>query len=591
MLRPRSTETTLALLCLLAAPLSASDPAAGVGGAAAEIQALADELLAEMRSESAYLRHLGGLPVTSLDDLTPAAAARQAAFARQGLARLEALPKPGLTHEQELMLRLLRHAFASGTFAAEAYGLTFAVTPYAGGWRFLQAQEILGAQPLSAAAERTNYLHLLDEYARLVREAKAKTLAQAERGVRLPRPAIDGAITLIEGLAQAAPAALTPAPDRLRGVAEEDAAAFSTAVAERITARIAPAFRELAAVFNADYRARASDAVGLGSLPGGKELYPKLIRSYTGLALTPEEIHQRGLSAVGDLEAKMEGLRRRIGFEGTREEFHQLLRTDPRFLAETPEEVEARYRRHVARIKPLLLRYFEREPMAGYDVKRLDLSAEPGMTYGYYQQPAPDRPMGSYRYNGSKLAERSLAGAAHLMYHELVPGHHFQIALQLENQRVHPVRAFLDHGAFVEGWAEYAASLAGEMGMYRDPYDLYGHLLMQAFLTSRLVVDTGMNAFGWSLERARQFMREHTFESETQIASESLRYSTDLYAQALCYRLGYDQIWEQRKKAEGELGPRFDLRAFHEAVIGSGSMPLDVLAWHIDGFVTEQKAR
>ncbi len=538
-----------------------------------------------MRAQSAYLRHLAGQPVTHLDDLSASGAARQGQWSRERQARLEALPTTGLTHDEELMLRVLRGAFTAGSHAEETYALTFAVTPYSGGWRFLQAQEVLAARPLSSAEEHAGYLQLVDEYARLIDQAREKTLAQAERGVRLPRPAIDGAVATIDGLAKAASTALLPSAERLSSLKPATAEVFRRQVEARLNSKVAPAFGKLLAVFDADYRAKASEAVGLGSLPGGKELYLKLIRASTGLTLTPQEIHQRGLAAVEALEAKMTALRRELAPEKSRQQFHQFLRTDPRFLAQAPADVEATYRRHVARIEPRIPRWFAKQPEAGYDVSRLDLSAEPGMTYGYYQQPGPGRPKGLYRYNGSNLTQRSLVGAAHLIYHELIPGHHFQIAQQLENKTAHPVKAFLDYGAFTEGWAEYAASLADEMGVMSDPYDRYGALIMQSFLTTRLVVDTGMNYFGWPLERARQFMRDHTFESETQIGTESLRYSTDLYAQALCYRLGYDQIWALRKKAEEALGERFDIRAFHEAVIGSGSMPLDVLAWHIDGFI------
>lgn len=570
------------------AGISAGPLAAGGGE---EINQLADELLAELRAESAYLRHLAGLPVTALDDWTPAAAAHQAKWSRDHLARLDALPRAGLTHDQELMLGLLRGAFVAGSHAEEAYALTFAVTPYTGGWRFLQAQEVLAARPLATLEDRANYLHLIDEYSRMINEARAKTTAQAARGVRVPKPAIDGVLATLQGLAKAAPSALTPAAERLVGLDPAVATVFRSEVEQRLSRTVAPAFERLVALFDTDYRAKASEAVGLGSFPGGKELYLDLIRDYTGLALTPEEIHQRGLTAVSALEEKMTALRRELAPEATREQFHQFLRTDGKFLAKTPADVEASYRRHVARIEPQIPRWFARQPEAGYDVSRLDLSAEPGMTYGYYQQPGPGRPQGLYRYNGSNLSQRSLVGAAHLIYHELIPGHHFQIAQQLENKSAHPVRAFLDNGAFVEGWAEYAASLANEMGTMNDPYDRYGALIMQSFLTSRLVVDTGMNYLGWSLERARQFMRDHTFESEAQISTESLRYSTDLYAQALCYRLGYDQIWAARKKAQEALGERFDLRDFHEAVIGSGSMPLDVLAWHIDWFIAAQQQK
>lgn len=155
---------------------------------------------------------------------------------------------------------------------------------------------------------------------------------------------------------------------------------------------------------------------------------------------------------------------------------------------------------------------------------------------------------------------------------------------------MHPVREHLYYGAFAEGWAEYAADLALEMGMFDDPYDLYGHYVSQAFLAARLVVDTGMNHLGWSLQRARQFMREHTFESQAQIDSETLRYATDIPAQALDYRLGHDQFQLLRGRAEKAFGAHFDIRRFHAAAIGSGAMPLDVLAEHIDWYIAREQA-
>ncbi len=305
----------------------------------------------------------------------------------------------------------------------------------------------------------------------------------------------------------------------------------------------------------------------------------------TGLTLTPQEIHDRGLAAVAGFERGMQAIRTQVGFKGSREAFHAMLRKDPRFLAKTPAEVEQRYLAYLGRMEPLIPQYFSKLPQARYGVKRLDPAAEPGMTYGYYQQPTPAEPVGYYNYNGSNLDNRSLIAAPHLIYHELISGHHFHIALQAENKDVHPVREFLFYGAFTEGWAEYAASLAGEMRLLEDPYDRYGQLIMQAMLGARLVVDTGMNYFDWPLEQARQYMRDHTFETDVQIASESLRYSTDLYAQALGYRLGFEKCWELRRRAEAQLGDRFDIRAFHTAAIGAGAMPLDVLTDHVERFI------
>ena len=213
------------------------------------------------------------------------------------------------------------------------------------------------------------------------------------------------------------------------------------------------------------------------------------------------------------------------------------------------------------------------------------------MTFGYYDPPKPDEPSGRYRFNGSRLGERSLLTAAPLIYHELVPGHHFQVALQRENAELPPLRRESFPTAFVEGWAEYASDLAGEMGLYREPYDRYGRLAMDMFLSARLVVDTGMNALGWSLEDARRFLREHVLESETQIATETLRYSVDLPAQALAYKLGSARIRELRRRAEAELGPAFDVRRFHDAVLAPGALPLPVLEESIAGWIAAERER
>ena len=189
-------------------------------------------------------------------------------------------------------------------------------------------------------------------------------------------------------------------------------------------------------------------------------------------------------------------------------------------------------------------------------------------------------------YNGSRLEERSILNAAALAYHELVPGHHFQIVLARENMRLPRFRRETMYTAFTEGWGEYASDLAGEMGMYEDPYDRAGRLSMDLFLTTRLVVDTGMNALGWPRERAMAFMREHTLESEAQIATETLRYSTDIPGQALAYKLGSRTIRQLRERMRARLGPAFDVRRFHQIVLGSGAMPLGVLERHVERSMT-----
>ena len=309
------------------------------------------------------------------------------------------------------------------------------------------------------------------------------------------------------------------------------------------------------------------------------------IRSNTTLELSPEQIQERGKKAVSEISARMQAIRDDMGFKGTALEFNDQIRKDPRFLAESPQEVEDRFMEYIKRIEPKLGAYFRSRPKAAYGVRRLPPAAEAGMTYGFYSQPTAGDPVGNYNYNASDLPNRSLVWAGSLIYHELLPGHHFHLATQGENEALLDYRRKYSVGAFTEGWAEYAASLGIEMGMYETPEELYGRYIGEIFLASRLVVDTGMNALGWSLQDARDYMRQYVIQSDSEIASETLRYSTSIPAQALAYRLGYEKMWELRHRAEEALGDAFDIRDYHEVVLSDGAKPLVVLEAKVDRYI------
>jgi uncharacterized protein (DUF885 family) len=204
------------------------------------------------------------------------------------------------------------------------------------------------------------------------------------------------------------------------------------------------------------------------------------------------------------------------------------------------------------------------------------------MTFGYYDAPRPHRKEGLYLFNSANLTKQALFNIGALTYHELVPGHHLHMATQVENPLLHPFRRCCIVNAYNEGWAEYAATFAGEIGMYEQPEERYGRLVMDAFLTCRLVVDTGMNVLGWSLERARDYMRAHGGMAEAEVLTESVRYSCDLPAQALAYKLGDVQILALRDRMREALGVRFDLKEFHSAILGPGALPMPELEWHVE---------
>lgn len=580
---------TIALCVWLAgAAAYAAAPEGAPAAESAKLYAIADEIYSWRIEREPGMRLRKGLPVTKLPRIDEASVREAAQFARGMLTRLESLDASTLPHDDELFRQSLVHAMTVDADAERFHWLVFLVTPYQGGDVHQLVFQVLAAQQLGSPAEVDRYAALLHDYGRILDEMRAKTIEQRRRGILLPKVAIAGAIALCEQLKAGSQRALVPSPERLAALGTQSGAQAKARLEKLVAAEIAPRIERLRAVFRPQYVSAAPEAVGLAQYPGGADFYRHLIRSYIGLDLEPEVIHDIGTRALIEIDARLADIRAKAGFTGTREAFNASLKTDPRWLASKPEDVEARYMSFVRRIEPHLRDYFSRLPKAPYGVKRLDPAAEPGMTYGYYQPPSASEPSGYYRYNGSGLATRTLIGAQHLIYHELVPGHHFQIALEQESANLHPLRAFVSSSAYVEGWAEYAAGLAEDMQLY-EPMDLYGHLMMRSFIATRLVVDTGLNAKGWSLQRAREAMRHGTLEADAQIESELLRYSTDIPAQALSYYLGYDRIRELRTRAQRELGAAFDIRAFDDAVLAAGAVPLNVLDSHVDWFIGEAR--
>jgi uncharacterized protein (DUF885 family) len=509
------------------------------------------------------------------------AAREHAAWATGFLKRVVAIAPDELSHEDWITWRLLQWEGEMAAGRGEFFWYDVPITPYASPLRTI-GTGFAGAG-LASNEERLRYRDGLHQLAVLAGQIEAKLRGQAARGIVLPNAQIDAVVPFIRGFA------VTPdnhpmavAAPRLAAIPEADRDGFAADVRRALADVVVPVFERLASYVDGPYRARAADEGGVGRYPGGDRFYAYLVRLHTGLDLTPDEIHQIGLQEVARLERELDAARQQAGFSGTLAEFRRFLKTDRRFVPSRPEQIAERLRAAAARIEPQLDEWFSERPKAPYGVRRLAPALEPVMTYGYYQVPTAQNPEGYYLYNGSQLDQRSLLNAAALSYHELVPGHHFQMALTLENPRLGRFRKNAMYTAYAEGWAEYASDLAGDMGMYDDPYDRAGRLSMDLFLSTRLVVDTGMNALGWTRERAMAFMREHTFESAEQIATETLRYSTDLPGQALAYKLGSRGIRELRERTRSRLGNAFDVRAFHRAVLGHGSMPIGVLEGHIE---------
>ena len=388
-------------------------PNAAAAKAVEQINAQADELLKHLQETSAYARLQSKLPVTRLDDFTVEQAARESEFSRVHLKQMDKIALAGVPHEQWLLAQLLRHTFESGVQAQEDYWLTFTVTPYSGGWLVVSnITRIFAGQSLAEATGRENYLHLVDEYARVLTEIAAKTKAQAARGIRVPQPALAGVRATWTGVRDAASQTLAVSEPRLQSLPAQERSSFQSAVTQRINERVVPACEAILAVFDESYAKAAPAGVGISQYPGGRESYLRRIANQIGLKLTPQQIHERGLAAVADLEARMQSIRTEVGFKGDRSAFDEMVRKDPRFLAKTSAELEQGYLDDLKRIEPEIPKFFSRLPRAPYGVKPVDAANAAGMTFGYYQHPTIAEPMGYYRYNGSNQDERSLALAS-----------------------------------------------------------------------------------------------------------------------------------------------------------------------------------
>lgn len=567
----------LALLALLV--FSGHQPAAQ-----ASLAALAEEFAARYESP------LDDLADRPLVEHAPRSLSIQAArdhgrWAEGFLARLEAFEPDGLEKDEWITWAVLQWEAKNAAALARFFWHEVPVTPYSSPLRAIQSR--FTAAPLSTPDERERYLDGLHQLAVMVASMEAKLRSQAVRGIVLPSAAIDLVVPYLGSFGDAqARDAFVPQAERLTAGSDGDRRAFLETAGQAFDTAIAPAFQRIAAYMDGPYRARAGTEVGLGRYSGGRAYYEFAVRLHTGLDLPPQAIHQIGLEEVARLERELDQVRRQAGFQGTPAEFKRFLKTDSRFIPGTHDDIGRALMAAAERIEPALDTWFARRPRAPYGARRLSPALEPSMTYGYYQRPTAGDPQGSYLFNGSQLDQRSLLSAAALSYHELVPGHHFQISLALENTALPRFRRNAMYTAFTEGWGEYASDLAAEMGMYTDPYDRAGRLSMDLFLSTRLVVDTGMNALGWSRDRAMQYMRDHTFESEAQIATETLRYSSDMPGQALAYKMGSRTIRELRERARKRLGADFDIRRFHDAVLSHGAMPLGVLDRHLERVLT-----
>ena len=316
----------------------------------------------------------------------------------------------------------------------------------------------------------------------------------------------------------------------------------------------------------------------MNQTPACAAVYRKLVRFETTTDMTPDAIHDLGLAQVASIKTEMAAIQQQLGFSGTPKEFWALLQSKPELKSASKAAIAANMQKQANFIAARLPQMFEGTIKAKGVARPLPQDREAGETFGNYSLPTATEAEGVYWFNGASELKGINITHEGLIAHELYPGHHYQSMLVTENTALSAFRKNYGSSAYLEGWAEYAGRVvAKELGALSDPYNRYGSLSDELFLANRLVVDTGMNAKGWSLEKARAYMKENTFKTDEQIATETLRYGAAIPAQALGYRLGHISILHLRQTLEAEMGAKFDIKRFHSAMLRHGALPMFML--------------
>jgi len=543
-----------------------------------------------------------------IDDFSEAAQDTQLEWLRASVRELERdFSRELLTREGQASYDLwrfgLERAEAAMPFRRRAY--TF---QQMGGAHTDLPQALINFHSVDDERDMVAYVTRLGEVGRALRQNLERAQLAAAEGVHAPRFAYDAVISQSQAVITGAPFGGTTdsplfadvnaklgalvAAGKIDGARADELRAAAVAA---LTQSVEPAYQELIAWCAADRTNSDEIATGAWKLPDGPAYYVERLAASTTTELTADQVHELGLAEVARIQTEMEAIKQQVGFEGTLREFFASLRGDPRFLFPNTDEGREGYlqasRDYYAQIEALLPQYFGLLPKAGLVVKRVEAFREEPGAAQHYQPGTPDgsRP-GTYYVHLIDMRSMPKIELESVAYHEGIPGHHMQIAIAQELTGVPEFRTHLFYTAYTEGWGLYAERLAKEMGAYQDPYSDFGRLGAEIWRAIRLVVDTGLHSKGWTEQQAVDYFLANGPTSEGQVRSEIRRYIV-MPGQATAYKVGMLKILELRARAQQALGSKFDIRAFHDTVLGGGALPLSILEQRVDDWIAAQGPR
>lgn len=564
-----------------------SDPAASAADASPDAQRLAavvdswyerwlelNPLDASAQGDHRYDARFG-------DYLSPTWLADSLANEQDSLEELRAVDPAGLSDSDRI------------TFDAFKYGREIAIEGYRYPAELLPVDQLFGrpaqfavigaggdVHPFVTVQDYDNFLARMDGFVAWVEQAINNMRSGAVKGVVQPRVVIERAIPQLSALAVEDPKESVlwrPILNLPPGLSVPDRQRIVTAWERKLGEAVLPAIRRLGDYLENDYLAHTRPSVGLSALPNGAAWYAYCVRLHTTTSLTPQQVHELGLSEVARIRAAMERLKTQVGHTGDLRSLFEKLRGDPRFVASDAEALLAGYRDLKSRVASAMPRQFAIAPKADFEIRPVEAFREQSAASASYRPGSPDgkRP-GVFYVNTWDLPSRPTYLMQAIYLHEAVPGHHFQVSLAQEMDELPRFRRHAEFTAYDEGWGLYAESLGRELGLYDDPYSELGALMMEVWRAVRLVVDTGLHSQGWTREQAIDYMRANTSIGRADIVAEVERYIAQP-GQALAYKVGEIRIRALRRESERTLGARFDVREFHTQVLAGGSLPLPVL--------------